>query len=608
MNEKESMGSGSPQTADPRQEAERRLRNKKATPVEGMAEVDVRALLHELQVHQIELEMQNEELLRAQTAAQEVSDKYHDLFDFAPVGYFRLDEQGRILEVNLAGASLLGLDRSTAVTQRFGQFVAMEHRAAFAGFCKLVSATAGKQTCEIELQRGEQRGYALLEGILSHDGGISRSFHVTATDITERKRIDDAQTFLLECGRPGSGEGFFQTLARYLGQSLGMDYVCIDRLLGDELVAQTVAIYHDGKFDDNVVYTLKDTPCGDVVGKTICCFPKDVCQLFPKDVELQKLKAESYVGTTLRSFDGKPIGLIAIIGRKPLANPFLAESILKLVAIRAAGELERKRAEEALRLAHDHLELRVQERTAELAERAEQLRALAVEITQTEQRERRRLAEVLHDHLQQLLVAARMKVGLLRHRVQDVQLGQTIDQLDDLLNETISESRSLAVQLYPPVLYNRGLAAGLEWLAGQTHEKFDLAVEVQADPAAEPSDETTRAFLFQAAGELLLNAAKHAQARRVQIRMTRVVGQPSRLPPGAGETPAPQGPEQVCIEVCDDGVGFDPAQIARKTGGGFGMFSIRQRLEVFGGHLEVLSSPGQGTHVTIRAPLGKAAE
>ena len=80
-----------------------------------MAEVDVRALVHELQVHQIELEMQNEELQRAQAAAEEASEKYHDLFDFAPVGYFLWDAEGQILEVNLAGAALLGLDRNAAI-------------------------------------------------------------------------------------------------------------------------------------------------------------------------------------------------------------------------------------------------------------------------------------------------------------------------------------------------------------------------------------------------------------------------------------------------------------------------------------------------------------
>ena len=190
MNENEDVDSGPSQAADLRREAEQRLHDKNAAPVEAMTEVDARALLHELQVHQIELEMQNEELLRAQAAAQEASDKYHDLFDFAPVGYFRLDEQGRILEVNLAGAALLGLDRSTAVKQRFGQYVAIKSRARFAEFLENVLRADGKQTCEIELQRGEQRAYALLEGILAHDGGANRSFLVTATDITERKRAE----------------------------------------------------------------------------------------------------------------------------------------------------------------------------------------------------------------------------------------------------------------------------------------------------------------------------------------------------------------------------------------------------------------------------------
>ena len=104
-----------------------------------MSETDARALVHELQVHQIELEMQNEELQRAQAAAEEASERYGDLFDFAPVAYFLWDHEGRILEVNLAGAALLGLDRSMVVHKRFGQFVAMEDRARFADFCHRVS-------------------------------------------------------------------------------------------------------------------------------------------------------------------------------------------------------------------------------------------------------------------------------------------------------------------------------------------------------------------------------------------------------------------------------------------------------------------------------------
>ncbi len=185
-------------------------------------------------------------------------------------------------------------------------------------------------------------------GIFSDRGEI-REYQAVGRDITEHKTIEDAELFLARCGCVDPGEEFFRPLARHLVVALGMDFVCIDQLEGDGLNARTVAVHHDGAFEDNVVYALKDTPCGDVVEKTFCRFTAGVCQLFPKDAELRALKAESYAGIVLRGYAGKPIGLIAVIGRKPLADPGLAESLLKLVAVRAAGELERVRVADALR-------------------------------------------------------------------------------------------------------------------------------------------------------------------------------------------------------------------------------------------------------------------
>jgi PAS domain S-box-containing protein len=135
----------------------------------------------------------------------------------------------------------------------------------------------------------------------------------------------------------------------FLAQTLDMDFVCIDRLEGSGLTARTVSVWCDGHFEDNVVYDLKDTPCGDVVGKTVCCFPAGVKRSFPRDQVLQDLCAESYVGVTLFGHTGSPIGLIAVIGRRPLTNRTLSENVLKLVAVRAAGEMERLDAEQALK-------------------------------------------------------------------------------------------------------------------------------------------------------------------------------------------------------------------------------------------------------------------
>ena len=173
-------------------------------------------------------------------------------------------------------------------------------------------------------------------------------------DISARKRIEDVQTFLAQT-RGGSGsEPFFPALARYLAQALDGFYVCIDRLEGDGLNATTIAVWCDGRFEDNATYALADTPCGEVVGKQVCCFPANVTRLFPSDSVLQELQAEGYVGVTLFDSAGAAIGLIAVISRRPIVDRELAETTLRMVAPRAAGELERQRIEADLRESEQH--------------------------------------------------------------------------------------------------------------------------------------------------------------------------------------------------------------------------------------------------------------
>ncbi len=168
---------------------------------------------------------------------------------------------------------------------------------------------------------------------------------VYSTDITERKQIENTLLFLLKSSNTHHEENFFRSLAVFLAESTSMDFVCIDTLSEDKHSAKTLAIYFDGKFDDNIEYTLKETPCGEVVGKNICSYNENVRALFPKDEVLQEMKAESYLGATLWSSGGLPIGLIALISREPRNNFRIEETVLKLVAIRAAGELERMQTE-----------------------------------------------------------------------------------------------------------------------------------------------------------------------------------------------------------------------------------------------------------------------
>ena len=215
---------------------------------------------------------------------------------------------------------------------------------------KIAAAVAGEpQLFEWTHMRLDGTVFSAEINLASVKLGDGRLLQAIVRDVTENKQNKEVQVFLAQASGGAEGEPFFNALARYLAQSLKMEFVCIDRLEGDGLTARTLAVWCDGRFEDNVTYALKDTPCGDVVGKTVCCFPASVCQFFPRDQVLKDLQAESYAGVTLWGHTGQPIGLIAVIGRGPLINRPQVEATLKLVAGRAAGELERLSAEEALR-------------------------------------------------------------------------------------------------------------------------------------------------------------------------------------------------------------------------------------------------------------------
>ena len=152
-------------------------------------------LLHELQVHQIELEMQNAELRETRGKLETLVEKYTDLYDFAPVGYLSLDEQGRILDVNLTGAALLGVGRSKLVGQRMSAYVTAANRSGFLAFLAEVFADAGKHVCEATLLReGSPSFWANLHGTAAvSDSGPRRWCRVVASDISALMKSEEAQ-------------------------------------------------------------------------------------------------------------------------------------------------------------------------------------------------------------------------------------------------------------------------------------------------------------------------------------------------------------------------------------------------------------------------------
>src|SRR5437899_2249191 len=142
-----------------RRGAEALLRGRESKSEGWKSEADSLRLLHELQVHQLELEMQNAELQEARDRMEALLEKYTDLYDFAPVGYFSLDEQGLIVEVNLTGAALLGVERSRLVDRPLPRFMLPASQPIFHAFLERVFAGTGKQVCDAVLLPAEAEGF-----------------------------------------------------------------------------------------------------------------------------------------------------------------------------------------------------------------------------------------------------------------------------------------------------------------------------------------------------------------------------------------------------------------------------------------------------------------
>jgi len=414
--------SNAAKAADLRSRAENKVKRADTEIQDSLSPDESRRVFHELRVHQIELEMQNEELLRTQVELEAAWVRYFDLYDLAPVGYFTFSEQGLILQANLTAATLLGVARGDLVKQPVSRFILREDQDIFYRHRKKLFETGEPQAYELRLVRRDGvEFWARLETTSVQDPGGAAVARSVVTDVTGRKRAEE----------------------------------------------------------------------------------------------------------------------------------------------------EREQRTRQLETAN-----------ASLEHNAAQLRKLAAELTQAEEHERKQLAMILHDHLQQVLVAAQMKIGLLYRRAPNEDLSRGILEAHDLLREAISASQTLAADLHPPILLDGGLMPGLRWLVQRAKEDHSLTVEVTGEDVAD-IPEPISILLFQAVRELLLNVVKHAGVDAASVSMDQ---------PETGS---------LKVVVSDLGRGFAKNPPTE----GFGLFHLRERLTFAGGTLEVASAPGKGAQVCVTVPF-----
>jgi len=234
----------------------------------------------------------------------------------------------------------------------------------------------------------------------------------------------------------------------------------------------------------------------------------------------------------------------------------------------ASDITEEKRAQEELRLYHDRL------------------CALAAALPLAEERERQRLASELHDGIGQNLAVSKIKLAQLFRTLANTDQSQCLLEVYHLIDQAIDYTRSLTFELSPPILFERGLSEAVEWLTEWAQENYGVMVHFEDDGRPKPMSEELKVNLFRSIRELLVNVGKHSQAQKAEVCLRRNDG-------------------QIEITVEDNSIGIEASKIigVNLATCGYGLFSIRERLEYLGGSIRIESVPGQGTRIILSVPL-----
>lgn len=293
----------------------------------------------------------------------------------------------------------------------------------------------------------------------------------------------------------------------------------------------------------------------------------------------------------------QPVLNVEIVGMTP-AQPGVERTWLghwwplmdddgNVVAVSVAYEeiTRRKRAERALVELNETLEHQVAERTAVAEKRARALQRMAAELSNIEERERERISKILHDDLQQLLVAARLQLGGLA-RTDASKQEQDVAKVDELLQLCIKASRDLTAQLSPSILHRGSLRGIFEWLADWFDENHGLEVAIRVPDEIPALPETTRKFLYRSVRELLFNAFKHSGTSEARVETV-------------------LHDRSIAVWVEDGGSGFDPQALETRLEQpeSFGLFSIRERAEALSGRLEIRATAKGGARFGVILPL-----
>ncbi|MBA2485473.1 MAG: PAS domain S-box protein [Nitrospira sp.] len=491
---------------------------------------------------------------RIEQALRESEGRFRHLFEQASDGILMADMMGHYLDINSRGCQMLGYTRVELLDMRVTDLLAPQDYQRLKDI-KAELLEGHRHSGEWTLRRKDGGSISVeVSAKLQPD----RRWHAIVRDITERKRA--------EAGMRES-EAHFRMLADatpVLVCMAGLDTSCT-------WLNKSWLDYTGRTMDDELGRGWTSGIHSDDVSGCLEIYASHFDRREPFAMEYRLRKFDHTYGWILHR--GVPL--------------FTADGTFTGYLHASIDITDRKQTEAHLQEWTVQLEQRVHERTQALLRSQERLRALASDLSATEQQERRRLATELHDYLAQLLVVGRMKLGQAKPRVTDPAIQKLLDEADEVLTQSLNYTRFLVAELSPQVLYQFGLPAALKWLGSQmkTHG-LTVAVQCEIDHLSLAEDRAV--ILYQSIRELLFNVVKHACTDTATISLVR------------------EGEKTVRITVTDRGCGFNPTvttESDRYHPGRFGLFNVQERIEAVGGHVDLTSAEGAGTSITLTAPL-----
>ena len=553
--------------------------------VKDRVSADLKRLVHELQVHQIELELQNSELEEARNRSEVLLEKYTDLYDFAPVGVFSLNESGQILEVNLTGAAFLGVERSRLITRRLQNFVAPASRPEFLAFLKNVFTKPGKHVYETSLLMEDGvLIWADLQAVAAISPDSQRPWcRVTFSDITPLKQAEE---------KLHRSEALFATLIEQAPVGV---YVVDERLRLQQVNPRALPVFSKvhpliGRDLSQIMRILWPQKIADeVVAHFRHTLQTGKAYVSPEFSERRHDTGakESYEWQLQRiTLPAGQHGVVCFF--TDITERKNAEAAQRRVEVLAASnkklELEivrRQAGEKALKKSQRQLS----QSLAQSRQQQEQLRQLARKILLAQEEERKRISRELHDEIAQTLVGMNVHLESLAREgtVNPADFKQKIVRTQALIESSVNVVHRFARDLRPTLLDDLGLIPALHSYLKEFTERTKVRIHFKAFAGVERLSSHRRTVLYRVAQSALTNIAQHAHATEVKVSITKVR-------------------HIACLEIHDNGKSFNVERVLfAKRYKRLGLIGTRERVEMIGGTFSVESSPGKGT--TIRAQI-----